>query len=131
MAEEMALAGEDDDGGEADHPDAEAAAGATTAQAPAPIIAVQIRKALDAITRDETSGPSATTYSWDASFFRPGAPMEGDPILHLVVKSAGPFDGAWVKAREALAHKQKEFEPGRAVVTQEDFTAALRRARVR
>ncbi|MBI1949170.1 MAG: hypothetical protein HYS27_26010 [Deltaproteobacteria bacterium] len=134
MEEELALAGDDDDGGDASDgggADAEAATAASTAAAPAPIIAVQIRKALDTIVRDETSGPSATTYSWDASFYRPGAPMDGEPILHLVVKSAGPFDGAWVKAREALAQKQKEFEPGRAVVTQEDFTAALRRARVR
>ncbi|MCC7071399.1 MAG: hypothetical protein IT383_08755 [Deltaproteobacteria bacterium] len=129
MEEELALAGDEDDDGSADGDGAlEPAARAT---APAPLVAVQIRKALDTITRDETSAPSAATYSWDASFFKPGAPLEGEPILHLVVKNAGPFDGAWVKAREALAQKQKEYEPGRAVVTQEDFTAALRRARVR
>jgi hypothetical protein len=95
----------------------------------APNLPRQIRNVLDNIVRDEVTG--ATTYSWDASFYRPGGPMGIDPILHLVVTSAGPFDVAWIRAREALAAKQKEFEPSRAVVTQEDFTAALRRARVR
>ena len=131
MEEELALAGDDDHGPDDAADDDGVGVGAAAAIAVAPIIAVQIRKALETIARDETSGPSATTYSWDASFYKPGAPMEGEPILHLVVKSAGPFDGAWVKAREALAQKQKEYEPGRAPVTQEDFTAALRRARVR
>lgn len=135
MEEELALHGEDDDDDDND-PDADeggpGAAGAGEAAAePAPILAVQIRKALEQITRDETSSPSATTYSWDAAFHRPGGPVDDEPILHLVVKSAGPFDGAWAKAREALAQKQREFEPSRAPVTQEDFTAALRRARVR
>lgn len=132
MEEELALAGDLDDDGDGDGgDDADAAAVEGAAGEPAPIIAVQIRKALEQIVRDENSGPGATTYSWDASFFRPGAPMDDEPILHLVVKNAGPFDGAWVKAREALAQKQKEFEPSRATVTQEDFAAALRRARVR
>jgi hypothetical protein len=100
----------------------------------APNLPVQIRAQLERIARDEDGpglGAAATTYSWDASFYRPGAPMDGEPILHLVVQRAGPFDVVWIKAREALAQKQKEFEPGRATVTPEDFTAALRRARVR
>lgn len=101
----------------------------------APNLPVQIRRALDTITRDDnanlSAGAAVTTYSWDASFYRPGGPMGFDPILHLVVKNAGPFDQAWMRAREALAAKQKEFEPSRAPVTQEDFTAALRKARVR
>ncbi len=133
MAEELALE-DDDDGGDDDGDDDGDHDGPPAPGAPAavaPIVAVQIRKALETITRDETSGPSAATYSWDASFFKPGSPMDGEPILHLVVKNAGPFDNAWVKAREALAQKQKEYEPSRAAVTQEDFTAALRRARVR
>lgn len=100
----------------------------------APPLPVQIRAQLEAIRRDDSAAgtsTTATTYSWDASFFKPGGPMTGEPILHLVVEKAGPFDVAWVKAREALAQKQREYEPGRATVTQEDFTAALRRARVR
>jgi hypothetical protein len=101
----------------------------------APILPIQIRKALETITRDEnanlSAGAAVTTYSWDASFYRPGGPVGFEPILHLVVKNAGPFDQAWIRAREALAAKQKEFEPSRAPVTQEDFTAALRKARVR
>lgn len=127
MEEELALAGDDDEAGQ----DGPSASGEGAPTEVAPLLAVQIRKALERIERDETSASSATTYSWDASFFRPGGAMDGEPILHLVVKSAGPFDGAWVKAREALAQKQKEFEPSRATVTQEDFAAALRRARVR
>lgn len=120
----------DDD---ADHPDGMKAIEQPPAP-PAANLAVQIRTQLDRIRRDDvTAGTpaAATTYSWDASFFRPGAPAGADPLLHLVVERAGPFDAAWSKARDALAQKQREFEPGRATVTAEDFTAALRRARVR
>jgi hypothetical protein len=35
------------------------------------------------------------------------------------------------KAREAIAQKQREYEPGRALITTEDVASALRRARVR
>jgi hypothetical protein len=98
---------------------------------PAPLLILQIRKSLDLIQKDATSSSAATTYSWDVRFFAPGAPMQGDGILHLVVDKAGPFDPVWAKAREAIAHKQKEHEPGRALITQEDVASALRRARVR
>ena len=125
--------GHDDDGHDVD---GDALAGAAVSDTGAPReravqLSSQVRRALETIGRDEVSGPGATTYSWDASFYRPGCPIGVDALLHVVVKSAGPFDPAWLKAREALAAKQKEFEPSRAVVTQEDFTAALRRARVR
>jgi hypothetical protein len=97
----------------------------------APNLAVQIRRALEGIARDLESTNAATTYSWSAVLFKPGAPVDSEPLLKLSVAKAGPFDQAWVKAREAIAAKQKEVEPGRAIVTGEDFTAALRRARVR
>ena len=96
----------------------------------APTLPVQVRRALAHVRRDDDA-PGAATYSWDASFHAPGAPLSREPILHVVVERAGPFDPAWVKAREAIAQKQREHEPGRAVVTADDFTAALRAARVR
>jgi len=98
---------------------------------PAPLLILQIRKSLDLIQKDAASTTAATTYSWDVRFHAPGAPMHGDGILHLVVDKAGPFDPVWAKAREAIAQKQKEYEPGRALITQEDVASALRRARVR
>jgi len=98
---------------------------------PAPLLILQIRTALDAIARDEVTGPAAATYSWDLRLYRPGLPAEGDGVLHLVVERAGPFDPVWAKAREAINQKQRLFEPGRALLTQEDLAAALRRARVR
>lgn len=123
-------AGDDAGAGPADR----AAPGRAAKVALAPPLPVQIRTELEAIRRDDPlpdAPAAATTYSWDASFYKPGAPLDGQPILHLVVERAGPFDPAWFKAREALAQKQREYEPGRATVTAEDFTAALRRARVR
>lgn len=98
---------------------------------PAPLLILQVRKSLDAIRKDAPAAGAPATYSWDVRFHAPGAPEDGDGILHLVVDKAGPFDPVWMKAREAIAHKQKEFEPGRALITQEDLANALRRARVR
>jgi hypothetical protein len=120
-----AAADDDDDDGPSAVPD-----DAPVAE-PAPLLILQIRKSLDLIKKDAASTSAATTYSWDVRFFAPGAPMGGDGILHLVVDKAGPFDPVWAKAREAIAQKQKEFEPGRALITQEDVASALRRARVR
>ena len=109
---------EDDGEYEGDDADLERNDGDAEGEAPqaevelAPNLPVQIRKALDSITRDEnanlSAGAAVTTYSWDASFYRPGGPVGFDPILHVVVKNAGPFDQAWLRAREALAAKQKD-----------------------
>jgi hypothetical protein len=128
-----ALADERDDDDDDDDKNVGAAPSVTAAARaePAPILILQIRKALDAIVRDEVTGPAAATYSWDVRLFRPGMPVDGDGVLHLVVDKAGPFDAVWSKAREAINQKQRELEPGRALLTQEDLTAALRRARVR
>ena len=98
---------------------------------PAPLLILQIRAALTTITKDATTATQAATYSWDVRFHQPGAPSDGDGILHLVVDKAGPFDPVWAKAREAIMHKQREYEPGRALITQEDVASALRRARSR
>jgi hypothetical protein len=99
---------------------------------PAPLLAVQVRRLLDHIARDPAAGTSAvTTYSWDATLFRPGVRADQVPILHIVVDHASAFDPAWSRARDAIAQKQKEYEPARAPLTAEDVTAALRRARVR
>jgi hypothetical protein len=128
-----AAAGDDDDDDSAD--DEPGVAGAPAAKGPtepAPLLILQIRKALDAVARDEVTGPAAaTTYSWDVRFFRPATAADGDGVLHLVVERAGPFDAVWSKAREAINRMQRELEPGRALLTQEDLAAALRRARVR
>lgn len=98
---------------------------------PAPLLILQIRTALEAVTRDATSTSTATTYSWDLRLYAPGAAKDGEGILHLVVKNAGPFDPVWHKAREAIVLRQREHEPGRALLTNEDIQNAIRRARVR
>jgi hypothetical protein len=128
--EQEALAAADDDDNDDDGALASVPDDAPVAE-PAPLLILQIRKALDLIQKDVTSTMAATTYSWDVRFFAPGAPTQGDGILHLVVDKAGPFDPVWARAREAIAQKQKEYEPGRALITQEDIASALRRARVR
>ena len=95
---------------------------------------MQIRRSLDAIQRDEPlegQAVTATTYSWTCELWKPGVEVAGEPILRVRVERAGPFDPAWVKAREALAQKQKEWEPSRQTVTQDDISEAIRRARVR
>jgi hypothetical protein len=98
-------------------------------------IAVQVRRALDEIVRDPSNdGGGATraaTYSWVAVLYKPGTSVRGEPLLRISVENAGPFDPAWTTARQAITEKQKEWEPSRAPVTGEDFTSALRRARVR
>lgn len=99
--------------------------------ATAPSLAVQVRTALDAITRDAATTSGTTTYSWTTAFFQPRAALEDEPLLRLFITSASAFDAAWTKAREAIVEKQREWEPSRAPVTPEDFTAALRRARYR
>lgn len=125
LAEQALLVDDDDE----DDDDAVVAVDDVALAPPAPLLILQIRAALTTIAKDAaTSG--ATTYSWDVRFYQPGAPMEGDGILHLVVDKAGPFDPVWAKAREAIMHKQREYEPGRALITQEDVASALRRARV-
>jgi hypothetical protein len=129
--QQAAAATDDDDDDNDDGLKASVVAPAKPEAAPAPLLILQIRAALDAITRDEVTGPAAATYSWDLRLFRPGHPLHGDGILHLVVDRAGPFDPVWAKARDAITQKQKLFEPGRALLTQEDVAAALRRARVR
>jgi len=98
---------------------------------PAPLLILQIRRALDTIVRDEGSSSQATTYSWDLRLHAPGADVSGDGVLHLVVQKAGPFDPVWQKAREAIVLRQREHEPSRAILTNEDIAAALKRARVR
>jgi hypothetical protein len=122
----------DDDGAEPGHvPVADGARPRPAPTEPAPLLILQIRKALDDIVRDASGDAKAATYSWDLRLFRPGHPKDAEGILHLVVQKAGPFDAVWSKAREAINQKQRAFEPGRALLTQEDVTAALRRARVR
>jgi hypothetical protein len=127
----------DDDGDDGDDGDDEndgegpVAANDAAMIEPAPLLSLQVRTSLERIVKDASTSSAATTYSWDVRLYVPGAPMAGDGLLHVVVDRAGPFDVAWSKAREAIAHKQRELEPGRALLTQEDVAAALRRARVR
>lgn len=98
--------------------------------AKAPSLAEQIRAALDAIVRHD-EGLKTTTYSWDLTLRRPGAPMDAEPLLHVVVERATPVDVAWSKAADAIAWKQKEFEPSRKPISLVDVQLALKRARVR
>ncbi|MBA3765241.1 MAG: hypothetical protein H0X05_07000, partial [Actinobacteria bacterium] len=125
----------DDDGADgAAHEAALAAAIVQAQQAlsakPAASIAEQLRPAFDAIVKHD-AGPKATTYSWDVSLYRPGTPVSGEPVLHVVVDRAAPFDPAWAKAVEAIARKQVELEPSRKPISLMDVQFALKRARVR
>jgi hypothetical protein len=127
-AEQRAAAGDDDDADDdADLDDVDIRGPAEVA----PLMILQIRKALEAIHKDPPKPGQAQTYSWDVRFYAPGAPVDGEGVLHLVVDAAGPFDPVWARAREGIMQKQKEYEPGRALITQEDVASALRRARVR
>ena len=128
-AEQALLAGDvDDDEVEADDVDLVA----QTPVEPATLLILQIRQGLQTITRDADVPGQAATYSWDVHFYRPGQPMDAEgSILHLVVDKAGPFDPVWGQARDAIMQKQREYEPGRALITQEDVSNALRQARVR
>lgn len=101
------------------------------AAAPAPSLAAQVRAALERVVRTPGADAGATTYSWEAELFRPGGALCDEPLLRVSITDAGPFDQAWVKARQAIVDKQREWEPSRAPVTAEDLTAALRRARYR
>ncbi len=135
--EEQALGDDDGDGDDDNDGDTDGGMQSELARVgaaiePAPLLIQQIRSSFERIHKDaSSSSSSATTYSWDVRLFAPGSPMTGDGILHVVVDRAGPFDPAWSKAREAIAQKQREFEPGRALLTQEDVSSALRRARAR
>jgi hypothetical protein len=131
LSEQAALAAVDDEEEDDDDDGVAAVADDFALAPPAPLLIVQIRNALTTIAKDATTSTQAATYSWDVRFYQPGAPAEGDGILHLVVDKAGPFDPVWARAREAIMHKQREYEPGRALITQEDVASALRRARAR
>lgn len=123
----------DEDGGDVEEDDVDLVVEEKKKE-PAPLLILQIRKALDAIVRDEAppgASAQATTYSWDLRLHAPGADVGGEGILHLVVDKAGPFDPVWAKAREAIVLRQREYEPGRALLTVEDILSAVRRARVR
>ncbi len=122
----------DDAGGEAE-PDLLAAlaeAQRTFSSKPAASLSEQLRPALDAIVKHD-AGPKASVYSWDVSLYRPGQQTSGDPVLHVVVDKAGPFDPAWAKAVEAIARKQVELEPSRKPISLMDMQFALKRARAR
>lgn len=125
----------DADDGDADDGDADDGAAAAAAAAvklePAGILILQIRHALETISRDEVQATAASTYSWDLRLYAPGRALDGEGVLHLVVSKAGPFDPVWARAREAIIQKQREYEPGRALLTPQDLANAIRRARVR
>jgi len=93
----------------------------------------QIYEALATISRDPESANRATTYSWDVTLYHPeirGAGQAAKPLFHLVVVSADPFDPVWERARAELARHLGRLEPDVPSPQQEDFTSALRRARV-
>jgi hypothetical protein len=93
----------------------------------------QIDESLLGITRDD-DGSGAATYAWDVRLHRPGiysARQPAEELLHLAVKSAGPFDPVWQQALSALNERLRRFEPGAAVVDAAALTRALQRARYR
>jgi hypothetical protein len=130
-AEEWAALASLDDDEESDDDDEQAEE--ALALEPCPLLAVQVRSALTRISKDaieEGAAAAATTYSWVCELRKPGSAPDSEPLLRIVVEKATAFDTAWVKAREAIAQKQKEYEPSRQPLTQDDVTNALRRVRV-
>lgn len=98
-----------------------------------PALSAQIAQALEGIVRDDDA-KGATTYSWDVTFYRPGIygrRQPTEPLWHVVVERASPFDPVWSEAREALASRLGDLEPDSAPPSDDDFQRALRRARVR
>jgi hypothetical protein len=127
--------GDDDDDDDSDANQADQhVAGGDVAPRTVGLIAMQVRVALEQIQRDvvaDDAPAAATTYSWVCELRKPGSDVDSEPLLRVVVDKATAFDAAWHRAREAIATKQKEFEPARQPLTQDDLTAALQRARVR
>ena len=73
-------------------------------------------------------------YSWDLHLYRPGVygrRQPAEPLIHLVVTEASPFDPVWDEAREMLAERLRALESDAVPPSAEDFTLALRRARFR
>jgi hypothetical protein len=99
-----------------------------------PPVSEQAWAALASIRRDEHEENRATTYSWDATFYRPavyGPGQKAQDVLHLVVKKATAFDAVWQKSVEALTALVHRFEKDAAAPTIDDVVAALRQARAR
>lgn len=97
-----------------------------------PALSVQVKHALETIVRVETRS-GATAYAWDVTFYRPGiygAGQTAEPLWHVAVDEASAFDPVWVKAREVLSARLEQMEPA-FELTDDMFTLALRRARVR
>lgn len=93
----------------------------------------QIREALSTLTRTEATSNRGTTYTLDVVLRKPGVYGPGQSaqeLLHLVVSDAGAFDDAWNQARESLRRLCNVIEPKAQLPTEEDWKAALRRARV-
>lgn len=98
-----------------------------------PALEEQIRDALGTLTRTEATSNRATTYTLDVVLRRPGVYGPGQnaqELLHLVVSDAGAFDDAWNQARESLRRLCAVVEPKAQLPAEEDWQAALRRARV-
>jgi hypothetical protein len=100
-----------------------------------PLMSVQAFGALEFIQKDNhVEDHRATTYSWDVTFYKPAVLAPGQKaqdVVHLVVKSATPFDPAWQKAQANLAALVRRFEPDAVPPSLDDVIAALRQARAR
>lgn len=98
-----------------------------------PALAEQLREALEAVVRHERArGP--VTYAWDVTFYRPGVygrRQPAEPLWHLAIEDAAPFDPIWEEAHRALASRLASVEPDAPRFTPEHLRAALRRARMR
>ncbi len=93
----------------------------------------QIREALAALVRTEATANRATTYTFSVTLLRPGVYGPGQKAqeyLRLVVEDAGAFDDVWTQARENLQKVCNVAEPKANLPTDEEWAAALRRARV-
>lgn len=98
-----------------------------------PSLSDQIQESFFVIRRDPERPNQPTTYSWDASFYKPdiyGKKQQAEKLLHLEVRSATPFDPVWEKAIKRLSKYLKRHEPKATAPTIEELQAALRRARV-
>lgn len=99
-----------------------------------PPLSEQAWASLASIQRDAHEENRATTYTWDATFYRPdvyGPGQKAQEVLHLVVKKATAFDPVWQKSVEALTALVHRFEKDAATPTMDDVVGALRQARAR
>lgn len=98
-----------------------------------PSLGQQLEDALERLTTFEDD-KGVLMYAWDVTFFVPGvygAGQKAEALWHVVIDGAGPFDDVWKRAKGTLNDRLRGRDPTCPALTDDRFTRALRRARVR